>query len=894
MKQTLFLRVGVATLLRATIAGIFLILILGLSTSINHAQTSAIDSDGAIAPYQQALQSAVNSRRAAGLPVPPSVTYNNNVIFSAEQHDSVPAESIPGVMTLTAITTVQFDNPQQAGYERWPDFDFEGTNLNDQYYARMQAEVPGIWDTYQFGYEPRTYTTTETIVRPFAATALTTNSTVSSGGDILMGFTFDGPNINYTISDTVEVLGVEVASYRAGFALDWGAGLRLPGRVSLTGPSQMINGNVYQLESAFTPTDWSEVQFVNTGVAGEEGNEFVLFLDFFVGLSVQFFGQELCTGYICDNITVNPDFSTSFTTPFGVGAAFPMPPLISSDIYERNFGPLALRLGLEVTPLFGSDKITADWRASGDAIGSGTLRYNEAGELILVGDVIACDISGDTQAHITISNFDYFFNRFGLELSLYGAFDVFGYEAVRVTIPVGEVDFSEFTDGIGLSVGDHVQCNVFLQCGRVGPSNSITLSIPVLTDSAPQTFIYPAGTPGDNGWWRSDVTVTLAAQDGTPACPGEGVAYTEYSLDGVNWTQYTSPLFFSTEGITLLYYRSMDVIGNLEATRTAQIKIDKTPPSITAVRTPPPNENGWNNTNVLVDFTATDSMPGSGIAFMTQDVTLTAEGAGQSVSGTTRDYAGWTDDITVSDINIDKTPPELTVLSPLPGEYPNTEMLMYSWIASDALSGIGSEVALVNGQEVANGESETLLLFPAGDHTVFVEAVDRADNVTAESVSFSVTVNLEGLGLSLDYMCEIGWITQQGICRSMRAKIDAAIAAMRRCQPRVAINQLTALLHQLDAQYGHHLTFDPYNVMTINTIYVINHLNLEFCESITPITNASYEEGDVLALDSFVDTSALTNIAASIDDGNNSNSNDTNDANNNDNDGDTPVAGDGK
>lgn len=89
------------------------------------------------------------------------------------------------------------------------------------------------------------------------------------------------------------------------------------------------------------------------------------------------------------------------------------------------------------------------------------------------------------------------------------------------------------------------------------------------------------------GWSRTDVQVSLRAVDDS-----RGVIWTRYSLDGTGTTTLTAPsavitftppaFTVSKEGTTTLEFRSSDASGNLESTKTATIRIDKTAPSITA------------------------------------------------------------------------------------------------------------------------------------------------------------------------------------------------------------------------------------------------------------------------------------------------------------------------
>src|SRR4029077_6599320 len=96
---------------------------------------------------------------------------------------------------------------------------------------------------------------------------------------------------------------------------------------------------------------------------------------------------------------------------------------------------------------------------------------------------------------------------------------------------------------------------------------------------------------------------------------------------------------------------------------TAEILgLDTDVPPITATATPAPNAAGWNNTNVTVSFTCSDTT--SGIATCPPSQVITGEGANQTIKGTTADHAGNTATASIT-LNIDKTPPTV-IASPSP------------------------------------------------------------------------------------------------------------------------------------------------------------------------------------------------------------------------------------
>jgi hypothetical protein len=89
--------------------------------------------------------------------------------------------------------------------------------------------------------------------------------------------------------------------------------------------------------------------------------------------------------------------------------------------------------------------------------------------------------------------------------------------------------------------------------------------------------INPSAPNGSDGWYTSDVTVSLTATDNVT-----GAAKTEYSLNGgTTWQTYTAPVTVSQDGQHTVSYRSTDNAGNVEAVKTISFNLDSTTPEIT-------------------------------------------------------------------------------------------------------------------------------------------------------------------------------------------------------------------------------------------------------------------------------------------------------------------------
>jgi lysophospholipase L1-like esterase len=94
--------------------------------------------------------------------------------------------------------------------------------------------------------------------------------------------------------------------------------------------------------------------------------------------------------------------------------------------------------------------------------------------------------------------------------------------------------------------------------------------------TAPTTEITADRSPdGEEGWYRNNVQLTLSASD-----PDNAVAGTEYKLGAASsWTKYTGPITVSAEGETTVTARSVDANGNVEASKSTTIKLDKVAPT---------------------------------------------------------------------------------------------------------------------------------------------------------------------------------------------------------------------------------------------------------------------------------------------------------------------------
>lgn len=364
-----------------------------------------------------------------------------------------------------------------------------------------------------------------------------------------------------------------------------------------------------------------------------------------------------------------------------------------------------------------------------------------------------------------------------------------------------------------------------------GGRDDLPLAKPPTGDSTPPTTTASlSGVPGNDGWYRSDVQVTLSATD-----EGSGVAGTSYRLNGADWQSYLAPFTVTAEGNTIVEFRSVDRAGNVEPAQSVLLRVDKTAPALTqgavegtagrdgwylsdvavafaaedavsgladpagaaltlvasgegeavatgsqevydvagnvavagpltfkidrtapvVVGTPTTqaNASGWYNADVTIRWTASDAVSGVDPATLPPDSVIVGEGTGLCAGPVTvSDLAGNTSaPAMVSGIQIDRTPPVVTIISPEPyAVLPVGAALHFE--ATDALSGVGSVVATLNNGQVTIPVLDGFAPQP-GVYTLVVEATDLAGNRASDSREFVIYDPSSG------FVTGGGWLT---------------------------------------------------------------------------------------------------------------------------------------
>jgi hypothetical protein len=214
----------------------------------------------------------------------------------------------------------------------------------------------------------------------------------------------------------------------------------------------------------------------------------------------------------------------------------------------------------------------------------------------------------------------------------------------------------------------------------------------------------------------------------------------------------TSPFTFSSDvhdgSVT---GRCVDNAGNAATTTVDHVDVDKTPPTISGTA----STTGWTNAPVTVTFSCDDS--GSGVATCTSPVTVSAEGADQSVTGTATDNVGHSSSTSVDGIDIDLTAP-LVSFSGNAGTYGILDTIAITCSANDFLSGIARSTCPT---------VDAPAWQYAGTHTLAATATDVAGNTSSATATFTVVVKADDLATLVQQL-----VTNAGVAGALAGMLD--------------------------------------------------------------------------------------------------------------------------
>jgi hypothetical protein len=308
-----------------------------------------------------------------------------------------------------------------------------------------------------------------------------------------------------------------------------------------------------------------------------------------------------------------------------------------------------------------------------------------------------------------------------------------------------------------------------------------TRSAAVRIDTLPPATSHAlTGVQGDDGWWRSAVSVRLTATDAT-----SGVASTTATRDGASFA-YDAPFAVDGEGQHGVTYASRDVASNVEATKVFALSLDTQAPSTSLSHGSP----SWQGSALYVSGTTPFTLAASDATSGVRRSTWTWDGVERTATGPftlpgadglrtltwrSRDVAGNEEAWRSRAVFLDTTAPEVAMKGPAEGSIvASLEPVLLEPEATDAGSGVARVEFLVDGVVRHTATAEPYAwAWPAGDealgeHVVAVRAVDRLGHATLLERTLT-TVPTSPAGLGATALRAQGWAEEPPVLPSAPA-----------------------------------------------------------------------------------------------------------------------------
>jgi hypothetical protein len=244
------------------------------------------------------------------------------------------------------------------------------------------------------------------------------------------------------------------------------------------------------------------------------------------------------------------------------------------------------------------------------------------------------------------------------------------------------------------------------------------------------------------------------------------------------------------------------------------------PVTTTSLRGQVPGRLGWLRAPVTIALSARD-FSGTGIAAIETSpdlvswVTYTAPLL-YSIEGSTRLYYRARDNTLNEEqpksheFKIDTRAPEVVIAVDQP-TYTRVQPLTAHISTSDPVpgSGIATVAATLDTTPVSDGQNIDLLWYPLGTHVLSATASDVAGSSTTTSASFELVATPKSLVDLIQKLASLGQIDSNAVANSLVTKAQHG--------------QLNALLHEIRAQSGKHVTAKAANLLKADVEYAITH-----------------------------------------------------------------------
>jgi hypothetical protein len=241
--------------------------------------------------------------------------------------------------------------------------------------------------------------------------------------------------------------------------------------------------------------------------------------------------------------------------------------------------------------------------------------------------------------------------------------------------------------------------------------------------------------------------------------------------------------------------------------------------SIAINPTTPNGNDGWYTSGVTVSLTTNDnsssvakteySLDGSTWQTYTAPFTLNQDGQ-YTVSYRSTDNSGNVETVKSISFKLDLTGPTIKAAGVVNGTYNDSTDITPVITLDDKFSGVDTSKTSVtlDGKDVQQGATIQLYKLPLGSHTFIVTASDLAGNTSRQTIVFQTTTSIKSMQDLVTLFTKTGWIDHAGIADSLQSKLNS--------------NALTALVNEVKAQSGKHISAEAADLLIRDAQYLLS------------------------------------------------------------------------
>ncbi|WP_194410782.1 hypothetical protein [Microbacterium cremeum] len=153
-------------------------------------------------------------------------------------------------------------------------------------------------------------------------------------------------------------------------------------------------------------------------------------------------------------------------------------------------------------------------------------------------------------------------------------------------------------------------------------------------------------------------------------------------------------------------------------------------------------------------------------------------------------------------LRVDRTAPVIELTEPAATGYDSDDFASVQYTITDSLSGVETQSVQFDGVEVPSGHVLDMFTLDTGAHAVEATATDFVGNTATATRAFTLLATTESLSNNLTRAVAESLVTDVKVEKGLRDKLNAALKSHASGKHPTEVNQLAAIVEQLEGQLG--------------------------------------------------------------------------------------------